>query len=129
MVFVSSVVRVLIGVHAPMRVMFVMPEDLMEKNAEAMLLRVIQAVIERLGCIRDFFQFGAAGREVFRAEPEPLDQVAFLMMLFRLLPPFDRAGGSILGDAREAPFRAQANSFPALASTSIPPSTRRCAHR
>jgi hypothetical protein len=42
LVFVIAIfVRVFIGVHAPMRVVVVMLEDLVEENAEAMFLGVI----------------------------------------------------------------------------------------
>ena len=41
MIAVIFVVRAFIGVHAPMRAIFGMLEDLVEKNAEAMFLRLI----------------------------------------------------------------------------------------
>ena len=101
---ISFVVRMFIGVHAPVGVLVVMLEDLVEKNAEAMFLCVVETVIERLGRIGDFVQFGAAGRKVFRAELKALNQVALLVMLFRFLTPFDRAGSSIFGDVAKRVF-------------------------
>jgi len=104
MIAVSLVVRAFIGMPAPMRAMIRMLEDLVEKNAEAMFLRLIQTVIKGLGRFGDFFQFGAAGRKVFRAEPVAFDQVALLVMLLRFLMPFERADRSIFGDVAKRSF-------------------------
>jgi hypothetical protein len=41
MVAIRILVRMLIGVHAPMHMEVVAPEDLVEENAEAMFLGVI----------------------------------------------------------------------------------------
>ncbi len=58
--------------------MTVPSSDYVQKHAKTALLRVIEAVIERLGRFRDLFQFGCARSQVFGAVLYGFDDITML---------------------------------------------------
>lgn len=87
-------VRMFVGVYAPMPVMVVRFEDVVEKHAEAEFLGIVKTVIEGLGRIRDLSQFRTACRETFLAQPQAFDHVVSLAKLLGVFVPFGCARSS-----------------------------------